>query len=97
SVHLLANENIGDDDIKDVEKARRLAEIGCWGPAAKVYAALAEKHPQSAPLQQNLGLCRAWDGDQAGAATALHAAAKLDSDRFNAIECEAVAQLLDRF
>src|SRR5690606_33018072 len=27
----------------------------------------------------------------------LHAAAKLDSDRFNAIECETVAQLLDRF
>ncbi len=97
SVHLLAEEQLEGPAAKDADKARRLAEIGCWGPAAKVYAQLSAAHPENAALHQNLGLCRAWDGDQATAAVALHAAAKAHTDRASAVECETVAQLLDRF
>jgi len=95
SVHHLA-EIPGNGEVKkEAAKGAALGSIGCWGPAARLLGRLTEQEPESAPLWQNLGLCRAWDGDEAGAAEALHRAARLHSDFEAAVECETLAQILD--
>lgn len=95
SVHELVELELDGDDQKILDKAKRLTEIGCYGPAAKKYRELTEAHPERADLFQNLGLCLAWEGDHAGAAEALHKAGELGDDSFTAMECEVIAQLLD--
>ena len=81
-----------------VNKAQRLASVGCWGDAATLLAEAAEQHdPDSTNLWRLIGLFRAWDGEEAKAAAALHKAAELDSANFEAaVETEALAQELDR-
>jgi tetratricopeptide (TPR) repeat protein len=96
SVHTLAPYSGDDANQQDADRARRLAEIGCWGASAQYYAQLSQKEPQNAAVWQNLGLCRAWNGDEAGAAEALHRAATLQSDFGTAVELETLAQLLDQ-
>ncbi len=61
-------------------RPRRSVTFGCWGPAARAFARIAEQEPQNAALWQNVGLCRAWDGDEAGAAEAFHRAAGSSDD-----------------
>ena len=95
SVHELVEVEVAEDNQKTLDKAKRLIEIGCYGPAAKKYRELTEAHSEDAGLFQNLGLCLAWDGDHTGAAEALHQAAQLADDSFTAVECETLAQLLD--
>ena len=77
----------------EASKANALVTIGCWGPAARAFARLAEQEPQNAGLWQNAALCRAWDGDEIGAAEAFHRAAEVSSDGPFAVECETLAQL----
>src|SRR5580704_1911361 len=77
----------------EAAKANALATYGCWGPAARAFARMAEQEPQNAGLWQNVALCRAWDGDEIGAAEAFHRAAELSSDATFAVECETLAQL----
>jgi len=81
-----------------VNKAQRLASVGCWGDAATQLTASAEQHdPGSANLWRLIGLFRAWDGDEAAAASALHKSAELDTANFeSAVETEALAQELER-
>jgi hypothetical protein len=81
-----------------VNKAQRLASVGCWGDAATLLTEAAEQHdPNSTNLWRLIGLFRAWDGEEATAAAALHKAAELDSANFEAaVETEALAQELDR-
>ncbi|MBD3674307.1 MAG: hypothetical protein HUJ26_12350 [Planctomycetaceae bacterium] len=95
SVHELVEVELDGDDQKTLDKAKRLTEIGCYGPAAKKFRELTESHPESADLFQNLGLSLAWEGDHAGASEALHKAGELGEDSFTALECEVIAQLLD--
>lgn len=95
SVHELVYVELDGDDQKTLDKAKRLTEIGCYGPAAKKYRELTESHSENADLFQNLGLCLAWEGDHQGAAEALHKAGQLGDDSFTAMECEVIAQLLD--
>ena len=84
------------DEHKDqVHKAMILSSLGCWRSAARILLKLTEHHTESARLWYNLGLCRAWDGDESLAAEALHKAAKRESDRETAVEWETLAQLLD--
>jgi len=79
----------------EAAKANALATYGCWGPAARAFARMAEQEPQNAGLWQNVALCRAWDADERGAAEAFHRAASLSSDFETAVENETLAQLLD--
>ncbi len=76
-------------------RARKVSQIGCWEPAAILYSRLVEKVPDNGALWHNLGLFRAWDGQIAEAAAALHKAAELLEDFDMAAETEALAQLLD--
>jgi tetratricopeptide (TPR) repeat protein len=95
SVHELAEFTPADDKRDEARKAHLLGLLGCWRPAAKILAKLAEQQPDDAGLWYNVGLCRAWDGDETLAAEALHKAAGLQGDRETAIEWETLAQLLD--
>ncbi|HUG92796.1 MAG TPA: SEC-C metal-binding domain-containing protein [Planctomycetaceae bacterium] len=96
SVHELASCAAEGQLGREIRKASALAQLGCWGPAARVFARAAEEDPQNAGLWQNVGLCRAWDGDDHGAAQALHQAARLlDGDFEAAVELETLGQLLD--
>ena len=96
SVHELAELTAEGERGRELRKAFALANLGCFGPAARVFARVAEEDPQNARLWQNVGLCRAWDGDDRGAAKALHQAARLlDGDFEAAVELETLGQLLD--
>ena len=81
-----------------VNKAQRLASVGCWGDAAAQLTEVAEQiDTSSAALWGLIGLYRAWDGEEAAAALALHKSAELDVANFDAaVETEALAQELDR-
>ncbi|MEX0700830.1 MAG: hypothetical protein WD069_01930 [Planctomycetales bacterium] len=94
SVHLLVEAEVSDELKREAIKAAQVAERGCYGPAGVLFARCAEKAPESAALWHNVGLCRAWDGDEAGAAEALHQAARLERDFDKAVELETLAQLL---
>jgi thioredoxin-like negative regulator of GroEL len=95
SIHELAEYSGDEENEKDAAKAARFSGIGCWGPAATVFSQVAERDPENAALWQNIGLCRAWDGDETRAAEALHKAAVLTDDFETAVELETIAQLLD--
>ncbi|MFV0445375.1 MAG: tetratricopeptide repeat protein [Planctomycetaceae bacterium] len=78
------------------DKARHLSLLACWEEAADLLDQVAEQDPQSAALQHMVGLFRAWDGDEEAAAESLHKAAGLYGSGPIAIECETIAQFLDR-
>ncbi len=81
-----------------VHKAQRLASVGCWGDAAAQLTEVAEQVDTGSPaLWKLIGLYRAWDGEEAAAALALHKSAELQAEDFDsAVETEALAQELDR-
>jgi tetratricopeptide (TPR) repeat protein len=83
-------------DQERFDRARHLGQLACWEEAADVIEELSEQQPDSAELRHWLGLYRAWDGDEESAAEALHAAAERYSDLADSVECETLAQLLDR-
>jgi len=83
------------NDRESVRKATVLSTIGCWRPAARLFGKLTVQSPDDADLWYNVGLCRAWDGDEESAAEALHKAAELQDDFETAVEWETLAQLLD--
>jgi len=95
SAYHLAPYSGSDETKRQVQQARGLAGIGCWGPAARVFADVADKDAQNDQLWRNIGLCRAWDGDNTGAAQALRKAAELSADFQAGVEYETLAQLLD--
>lgn len=95
SVHQLSTVSENGDAGSTAAKAAALATIGCWGPGGRAFARLAEQAPHAGALWRNAGLCRAWDGDEAAAADALHRAAAALEDYDEAVECETLAQLLD--
>lgn len=78
------------------QKARHLSLLACWEEAADLLEELTEQQADSAALWHMLGLFRAWDGDEESAAEALHRAASLYSDVATSVECETMAQFLDR-
>lgn len=85
----------GDADRADRgRKAHRLAERGCFGPAARRYDALAESDPRDAAAHYNAALSHAWAGDQSIAADAFLRAAKEESDFELAAEYAALGQIL---
>jgi len=95
SVHRLVPYSGESENEKQALQAARLSGLGCWNLAAKLFADLAAREPDNANLWHNIGFCRAWDGDEAAAAEALHRAAQLHDRAEVAVECETIAQLLD--
>lgn len=78
------------------KKAQRLYVHGCFSEAADLLDQVAADDSQSPELWHTIGLMRAWDGDEARAAAALHTAARLYSDYERAVDVETIAQLLER-
>lgn len=78
------------------DKARHLSLLACWEEAADLLEGITEQDGDAAALWHMLGLFRAWDGDEESAAEALHKAARLYRDGPVAVECEVLAQFLDR-
>ncbi len=96
SVHHLEEFSGTPEERKESVKAAKLAAMGCFQPAARLFQQLLDAHPESGALAWNTGLCHAWDGNEKASAQALHTAARLWEDREQAIECETIAQLLDQ-
>ncbi|MFO0918902.1 MAG: SEC-C domain-containing protein [Planctomycetaceae bacterium] len=96
SMHPLPAISAGSEHDKDVKRALKLASIGCWDHAADLLTGLAEKSSSAGALWQAAGLCRAFDGDSVRAAQVLHRAAAECAEFAVAVECEVLAQLLDR-
>ena len=94
--HLLPSIQGPEELQKEIKKAQKYAAIGCWSTAADLFLLLTRTLPESAEAWHSAGLCRAWDGDEATAAEALHRAAQLYGDFAAAVECETLAQLFDR-
>jgi tetratricopeptide (TPR) repeat protein len=82
--------------LAQVKKAQRLYIHACFSEAADLLDQVAQKDPESPELWHTIGLMRAWDGDEARAAAALHQAARLYQDFDRAVDLETVAQLLER-
>ena len=94
SVHQLAVYTGTPEREEDAQKAARLASFGCVSAATQRFERLLENEPENAVLWQNVGFCRAWDGESSRAAEALHKASKLHQNIGAAVECETIAQLL---
>lgn len=84
-----------EDAAQQEMRARKLSILGCWEPAAIIYNRLADSYPTEGAIWYNLGLCQAWDGRIAEAASSLHHAATLLQDFDQAVEAEALAQQID--
>src|SRR5690606_16347272 len=60
---------------KPARLAARLAAVGCFDEAADTLQTIAEARPDDPRVGDNIGLFRAWDGDQPAAIAALRKAA----------------------
>ncbi|HTN01014.1 MAG TPA: hypothetical protein VL132_04005 [Planctomycetaceae bacterium] len=94
--HNLPQAALSEPQQSEFKKALKYVSVGCWREAADVLQPLTVAVPESAEVHHAVGLCRAWSGDEAAAAAALHAAAGRYSDLATAVECETIAQLLDQ-
>ncbi len=68
---------------------------GAWRVAADKLAELSDRAGDAPAVWRNLATLRTWLGDNVGAATALRQFAALDVPPDDAVEAEALAQLLD--
>src|SRR5262249_25261525 len=66
-----------------------------WKSAAEKFAALSVQEPQAPAVWRNLAKLRSWLADSPGAVEALRHFASLDVPLEDAVEAEALAQLLD--
>jgi len=77
------------------DEALLLGQTGQWRKAAGQFADLVEPSGDDPAVWRNLGLCRGWIADRAGCVEALHKFATLDIPLDDAVEAEALAQLLE--
>ena len=84
-----------DEVVLQDQRARKLCLLGCWEPAAILYNRLADQLPTEGAVWFNLGLCQLWDGRDREGASSLHHAATLLTDAEQAIDAEALAQMVD--
>lgn len=85
-----------DEVVVQDQRARKLCLLGCWEPASILYNRLADQVPTDGAVWFNLGLCQLWDGRDREGAASLHHAATLLSDAEQAIDAEALAQMVDQ-
>ncbi len=95
SAYQLLPVTCSDDAVQQDMRARKLGVLGCWEPAAILYNRLADSYPTEGAIWYNLGLCQAWDGRLAEAASSLHHSATLLPNFDQAVEAEALAQQID--
>ncbi|MGE4002080.1 MAG: tetratricopeptide repeat protein [Planctomycetaceae bacterium] len=83
-------------DQPSLRMASRYSAVGCWEEAADVLEKLTDAQPSNTALWYNIGLYRAWDADHPRAAAAFRRASQASDDFDRAVECEVLAQLLER-
>jgi tetratricopeptide (TPR) repeat protein len=79
----------------EAEKASRLADHGKWQQAVGAIDRLGSKHGADPTLVFNRALLGGWLADDRALVAGLHAFAQMDVPLDDAIEAEAIAQLLD--
>lgn len=79
----------------EFNQALEASASGCWQRAADRFATLIEPSQNAPQVWFNLALTRSWVADISGAIEALHKYATLDVPNDDAVEAEALAQLLD--
>jgi hypothetical protein len=102
-IHLLLKQDHNLEDCPanvtwkaDFQAALEAAHKGQWRVAAEKFAALAPKAGNAPVVLRNLATLRGWNADELGASEALKAyAASPDVPLDDAVEAEAVAQLID--
>ncbi len=72
-----------------------LSGRGLWRGAEQKLAELSAKHTGAPELVYGLALVRGWLGDAAGLAQGMHDYARMEVPRQEAVEAEALAQLVD--
>lgn len=75
--------------------AQALAARGQWGPASAVFDQLCAAHPDVATFHYNRALVYGWLGEQQEFADGLREYADRTDDAEQAVEAEAIAQLID--
>ncbi len=94
-VHVLEPCSLDDSEQKTTfEKAKQLANLGCYRLAAGLFKQLAEATGQ-VTLWKNAAFCYAWATDEIQSADLFHQAAKIETDFAEAVELETLGQLLD--
>ena len=78
----------------EFDAALKLAQRGAWLAAAERFEALIPKAGDLPGVWHNIGLLKAYVADHAGAAAAEHKLSTLDIPLDDAVEAEALAQLL---
>ncbi len=96
SVHNPVEIKVEGDDAQTVKLAARFASVGCWAEAADQLETLLPSHGDDPDLCYTLGLYRAWDGDNPRAVEAFRKASNRYEDFDTAVDCEVLAQLLER-
>ncbi len=95
---VISGDSVGKDAswIGPFQEASRLAARGSWRPAEEILAALqrSTQCPQP-PIVYNLAMVRGWLGSRAELAAGLHRFAQLEVPLDDAIEAEALAQLIE--
>lgn len=79
----------------EAEQAARLANNGKWQQAVAVVDRLGERYGADPTLVYNRALLGGWLADDRALVAGLHAYAQLDVPLDDAVEAEAIAQLLD--
>ena len=79
----------------EAQQASRLADQGKWQPAVSIIDRLGQRYGAEPSLLFNRALLGGWLADDRALVAGLHAFAQLDAPLDDAIEAEAVAQLLD--
>lgn len=85
----------GVDWEETFRKASNFSMQGLWRQAEAIFAQLRQQHGPVPELVYNLALLRGWLGDVKRFSQGLHEYAQLDVPLDNAIESEALAQLVD--
>jgi len=79
----------------EAEKATRLADNGKWREAVEIIDKLGQRYGAEPTLLYNRALLGGWLADDRALVAGLHAYAQLDVPLDDAVEAEAIAQLLD--
>jgi tetratricopeptide (TPR) repeat protein len=80
---------------REAEQATRLADNGKWQQAVEIVDRLGQRFGADPTLVYNRALLGGWLADERALVAGLHAYAQLDVPLDDAVEAEAIAQLLD--
>lgn len=80
---------------QDHDRAQYYASLGRWLPAAQTFEAICSEHPDEPLFAYNRGLVFGWLGDIERFVAGMHEFARGEVDPEQAVEAEAIAQMLD--